>query len=91
MPDMQMTAGYTSVLLRVDLLLSFFCLVGEERQEVIIMDKTYEMDGAGCNDDKDTTCSSSRDGTGLYEIVKEDRGCTIVPLLHCLSLTHFDR
>lgn len=28
MPDMQMTAGYTSVLLRVDLLLSFFCLVG---------------------------------------------------------------
>lgn len=50
---MQMTAGYTSVLLRVDLLLSFFCLVGEERQEVIIMDKTYEMDGACCNDDKD--------------------------------------
>lgn len=26
---------------------------GEERQEVIIMDKTYEMDGACCNDDKD--------------------------------------
>lgn len=38
-----------------------------------------------------TTCPSSRDGTGLYEIVKEDRGCTIVPLLPCLSLTHFDR
>lgn len=50
---MQMTAGYTSVLLRVDLLLSFFCLVGEERQEVIIMDKTYEMDGACRNDGKD--------------------------------------
>lgn len=26
---------------------------GEERQEVIIMDKTYEMDGACRNDDKD--------------------------------------
>ena len=83
-----MTAGYTSVLLRVDLLLSFFCLVGEERQEVIIMDKTYEMDGACRNDGKD---HMPRRVETVQDLVKEDRGCTIVPLLPCLSLTHFDR
>lgn len=69
MPDMQMTAGYTSVLLRVDLLLSFFCLVGEERQEVIIMDKTYEMDGAGRNGDKDHMPVERR----RYRIVRDSK------------------
>lgn len=64
-----MTAGYASVLLRVDLLLSFFCLLGEERQEVIIMDKTYKMDGACRNGDKDHMPDEQR----RYGIVRDSK------------------